>query len=153
MSRSEGGAWRQNDKPLFDVQSLSYKLRGNNVPMPSTLVRHLLRVFIPELIQVSSSAGGVGVAGGGRAAGQEGRSPHDSPAAPAGMPTINTRPHSAPLFLPPPVPSQRRLLPLLPKEFGDYMLMGEWGLVAERGLVAAPRWCGGPWCSDFATTC
>lgn len=28
--------------------------QGNNVPMPSTLVKHLLRVFIPELIQARS---------------------------------------------------------------------------------------------------
>lgn len=48
----EGGAWRQGDKPQFDVQHLQYKLKGNNVPMPSTLVKHLLRVFIPEIIQV-----------------------------------------------------------------------------------------------------
>lgn len=68
--RREGGAWRQGDKPQFDVQHLQYKLKGNNVPMPSTLVKHLLRIFIPEIIQ-------------------------------------------------------RRLLPLLPKEFGDYMLTGE----------------------------
>lgn len=47
-----GGGWRQAEKPLFDVQHLAYKLKGNNVPMPSTLVRHLLRVFIPEIIQV-----------------------------------------------------------------------------------------------------
>jgi hypothetical protein len=38
------------------VQHLAYKLKGNNVPMPSTLVRHLLRVFIPEIIQVGSAA-------------------------------------------------------------------------------------------------
>jgi hypothetical protein len=44
--------WRQAEKPLFDVQHLTYKLRGNNVPMPSALVKHLLRVFIPEIIQV-----------------------------------------------------------------------------------------------------
>ena len=68
--RRKGGAWRQGDKPQFDVQHLQYKLKGNNVPMPSTLVKHLLRIFIPEIIQ-------------------------------------------------------RRLLPLLPKEFGDYMLTGE----------------------------
>lgn len=59
--RSEGGGWRQNDKPLFDVQSLAYKLKGNNVPMPSTLVRHLLRVFIPELIQVRNQIDSSGI--------------------------------------------------------------------------------------------
>lgn len=47
----QGGGWRQSDKPQFDVQHLTYKLKGNNVPMPSTLVKHLLRVFIPEIIQ------------------------------------------------------------------------------------------------------
>lgn len=47
-----GAGWRQADKPQFDVQHLTYKLKGNNVPMPSTLVKHLLRVFIPEIIQV-----------------------------------------------------------------------------------------------------
>ena len=76
----EGGAWRQGDKPQFDVQHLAYKLRGNNVPMPSTLVKHLLRIFIPEIIQ-------------------------------------------------------RRLLPLLPREFGDYMLAGGW----RRGGVGGGR--------------
>ncbi len=47
-----GGAWHQAEKPQFDVQHLTYKLKGNNVPMPSTLVKHLLKVFIPEIIQV-----------------------------------------------------------------------------------------------------
>lgn len=53
------------------MQHLATKLKGNNVPMPSTLVKHLLRVFIPEIIQ-------------------------------------------------------RRILPLFPKEFGEYMLTGGW---------------------------
>ena len=52
----QGGVWRQAEKPLFDVQHLTYKLKGNNVPMPSTLVKHLLRVFIPEIIQVGCGA-------------------------------------------------------------------------------------------------
>lgn len=42
--------WHKAEKALFDVQNLSYKLKGNNVPMPSTLVKHLLRIFIPDLI-------------------------------------------------------------------------------------------------------
>jgi hypothetical protein len=76
----EGGAWRQGDKPQFDVQHLQYKLKGNNVPMPSTLVKHLLRIFIPEIIQ-------------------------------------------------------RRLLPLLPKEFGDYMLTAQRGFEATADVA------------------
>ncbi|KAL4421597.1 hypothetical protein ABPG75_010888 [Micractinium tetrahymenae] len=75
-----GGGWRQADKPQFDVQHLTYKLRGNNVPMPSTLVKHLLRVFIPEIIQ-------------------------------------------------------RRLLPLLPPEFGDYMLTAQRGFEATADVA------------------
>ncbi len=55
-ARRTGGGWRQADKPQFDVQHLTYKLKGNNVPMPSTLVKHLLRVFIPEIIQVCRCA-------------------------------------------------------------------------------------------------
>ncbi|KAL4450201.1 hypothetical protein ABPG77_010870 [Micractinium sp. CCAP 211/92] len=75
-----GGGWRQADKPQFDVQHLTYKLKGNNVPMPSTLVKHLLRVFIPEIIQ-------------------------------------------------------RRLLPLLPPEFGDYMLTAQRGFEATADVA------------------
>ncbi|KAI3429707.1 hypothetical protein D9Q98_005792 [Chlorella vulgaris] len=78
----EGGVWRQAEKPLFDVQHLTYKLRGNNVPMPSALVKHLLRVFIPEIIQ-------------------------------------------------------RRLLPLFPREFGDYMLAAGRGFEATADVAVA----------------
>jgi hypothetical protein len=45
------GGWRPADKPLFDVQHLKHKLQGNNVPMPATLIKHILRVAIPGLIQ------------------------------------------------------------------------------------------------------
>ncbi|PSC68967.1 hypothetical protein C2E20_7463 [Micractinium conductrix] len=75
-----GGGWHEADKPQFDVQHLHTKLKGNNVPMPSTLVKHLLRMFIPELIQ-------------------------------------------------------RRLLPLLPPEFGDYMLTTPRGFEATADVA------------------
>lgn len=38
-------------KPLFDVQHLKYSLVGNNVPMPTSLIRAILRNAIPGLIQ------------------------------------------------------------------------------------------------------
>lgn len=52
-SKTEG--WRPGtypgDKPVFHVENLSYKIFGNNVPMPPTLIKHILRVAIPGLIQ------------------------------------------------------------------------------------------------------
>lgn len=52
-TQSEG--WRPGtqpgDKPMFHVENLSYKISGNNVPMPPTLIKHILRVAIPGLIQ------------------------------------------------------------------------------------------------------
>ncbi|EFN59785.1 hypothetical protein CHLNCDRAFT_56574 [Chlorella variabilis] len=76
----KSNGWRQAEKPLFDVQHLATKLKGNNVPMPSTLVKHLLRVFIPEIIQ-------------------------------------------------------RRILPLFPKEFGEYMLTAQRGFDATADVA------------------
>jgi len=42
---------KQEDKPKFHVEKLKYKIEGNNVPMPPTLIKHILRVAIPGLIQ------------------------------------------------------------------------------------------------------
>eukprot|EP00890_Picochlorum_soloecismus_P005506 jgi/Picsp_1/5957/NSC_03313-R1_hypothetical protein CHLNCDRAFT_56574 [Chlorella variabilis] len=42
---------KQEDKPKFHVEKLRYKIEGNNVPMPPTLIKHILRVAIPGLIQ------------------------------------------------------------------------------------------------------
>jgi hypothetical protein len=39
------------DKPKFHVEKLRYSIEGNNVPMPPTLIKHILRVAIPGLIQ------------------------------------------------------------------------------------------------------
>ena len=97
MRRRQGGAWRQAEKPLFDVQHLATKLKGNNVPMPSTLVRHLLRIFIPEIIQVRVGVWQLLVARRSTSPGAQ---------------------LARPLLL------QRRILPLFPKEFGEYMLSG-----------------------------
>eukprot|EP00887_Chlorella_sp_A99_P003983 scaffold11.g3983.t1 len=47
---TSAAGWHKGDKALFDVQHLAYKLRGNNVPMPSALVKQLLRIFIPDII-------------------------------------------------------------------------------------------------------
>ena len=73
---------RPGDRPVFHVDKLKYAIRGNNVPMPQTLIKHILRMAIPGLIQ-------------------------------------------------------RRLLALLPKEFGEYLLNGKKGLdvVADVGVV------------------
>jgi hypothetical protein len=83
-SKSEG--WRPGqqpgDRPMFHVEDLAYSISGNNVPMPSTLIKHILRVAIPGLIQ-------------------------------------------------------RRLLALLPKEFGEYLISVDKGfeLSADVGVV------------------
>ena len=39
------------DKPKFHVEKLRYSIEGNNVPMPPTLIKHILRIAIPGLIQ------------------------------------------------------------------------------------------------------
>lgn len=70
------------EAPQFDVTHLQHSLKGNNVPMPATLLRHILRLAIPGLIQ-------------------------------------------------------RRLLGVLPKELGSYLLSGErgrWGWGGRRTL-------------------
>jgi hypothetical protein len=50
-----GEGWRPgsrpSDRPRFHVEHLRYAIRGNNVPMPPTLVKHILRAAIPGLIQ------------------------------------------------------------------------------------------------------
>lgn len=71
---------RQQDRPIFHVDNLAYKLRGNNVPMPPTLMKHILRIAIPGLIQ-------------------------------------------------------RRLLGLLPREFGDYLLSTTRGLCVKGDVI------------------
>lgn len=50
---TKSGGWKPHSeqKPLFDVQKLAYKIRGNNVPMPQSLIRQILKVAIPGLIQ------------------------------------------------------------------------------------------------------
>lgn len=50
---TKSGGWKPHSelKPLFDVQRLGYKIRGNNVPMPPSLIRQILRMAIPGLIQ------------------------------------------------------------------------------------------------------
>lgn len=77
-----GPGSRPGDKPMFHVEKLKYTIAGNNVPMPPTLIKHILRVAIPGLIQ-------------------------------------------------------RRLLALLPKEFGEYLLTCNKGfdLTADVGVV------------------
>lgn len=42
---------KPEDKPKFHVEKLRYSIEGNNVPMPPTLIKHILRVAIPGLIQ------------------------------------------------------------------------------------------------------
>jgi len=42
---------KPQDKPKFHVEKLRYSIEGNNVPMPPTLIKHILRVAIPGLIQ------------------------------------------------------------------------------------------------------
>lgn len=73
---------RPSDRPRFHVDKLRYTISGNNVPMPQQLIKHILRVAIPGLIQ-------------------------------------------------------RRLLGLLPKELGEYMLTAKKGLLvdADVGVV------------------
>lgn len=81
---SKTTGWRRGtqpqDRPIFHVDNLAYKLRGNNVPMPPTLIKHILRIAIPGLIQ-------------------------------------------------------RRLLGLLPKEFGDYLLATTKGLCVKGDVI------------------
>ena len=42
---------KAKDRPKFHVEKLKYSIQGNNVPMPPTLIKHILRVAIPGLIQ------------------------------------------------------------------------------------------------------
>ena len=42
---------KPQDRPKFHVEKLKYTIEGNNVPMPPTLIKHILRVAIPGLIQ------------------------------------------------------------------------------------------------------
>lgn len=42
---------KQEDRPQFHVEKLKYSIEGNNVPMPPTLIKHILRIAIPGLIQ------------------------------------------------------------------------------------------------------
>ena len=42
---------KPQDRPKFHVEKLKYSISGNNVPMPPTLIKHILRVAIPGLIQ------------------------------------------------------------------------------------------------------
>lgn len=42
---------KPQDRPKFHVEKLRYTIEGNNVPMPPTLIKHILRVAIPGLIQ------------------------------------------------------------------------------------------------------
>jgi hypothetical protein len=82
----KGVGWRPGDRPgdrpQFHVENLKYSISGNNVPMPATLIKHILRLAIPGLIQ-------------------------------------------------------RRLLGLLPREFGDYLAAAHKGvqLGADVALV------------------
>jgi len=71
---------RPGDRPRFHVEKLRYTISGNNVPMPPTLIKHILRVAIPGLIQ-------------------------------------------------------RRLLALLPKEFGDYMHVAGRGFKVDADVA------------------
>ena len=47
--------WRpgtqKGDRPVFHVDNLKYSISGNNVPMPQNLIKHILRMAIPGLIQ------------------------------------------------------------------------------------------------------
>ena len=45
------GGWQPAEKPVFDVQHLKTRLKGNNVPMPDALIKTILRMAIPGLIQ------------------------------------------------------------------------------------------------------
>jgi hypothetical protein len=133
------------------VQHLTYKLKGNNVPMPSTLVKHLLRVFIPEIIQVGGWAGGwvgplVGLLGGeGLGLPSLVRPRHCALPCWTVLPVALT--NSPLLAAPACLPClQRRLLPLFPKEFGEYMLAGGW--VVWEGV-----WTGGGLRCQVASTC
>jgi hypothetical protein len=45
------GGWQPVEKPVFDVQHLKTRLKGNNVPMPDALIKTILRIAIPGLIQ------------------------------------------------------------------------------------------------------
>ena len=58
------------------MQHLTYKLKGNNVPMPSAVVKQLLRFFIGDIIwrrlQVGHGAAtGHGGGGGGKPGGAQ----------------------------------------------------------------------------------
>lgn len=83
---SKHAGWRAGtqpgDRPVFHVDKLKYTIRGNNVPMPQALIKHILRMAIPGLIQ-------------------------------------------------------RRLLALMPKEFGEYLMNAKKGLdvTADVGVV------------------
>jgi hypothetical protein len=52
---SKQHGWRpgtqRGDRPVFHVDKLKYTIKGNNVPMPQTLIKHILRIAIPGLIQ------------------------------------------------------------------------------------------------------
>ncbi|KAH7615566.1 hypothetical protein Ndes2526B_g09687 [Nannochloris sp. 'desiccata'] len=52
---SKQHGWRpgtqRGDRPVFYVDKLKYTIKGNNVPMPPTLIKHILRIAIPGLIQ------------------------------------------------------------------------------------------------------
>lgn len=52
---SKQHGWRagtqRGDRPVFHVDKLKYSIKGNNVPMPQTLIKHILRIAIPGLIQ------------------------------------------------------------------------------------------------------
>ncbi|GAB4822561.1 hypothetical protein N2152v2_009607 [Parachlorella kessleri] len=45
------GGWQPGEKPVFDVQHLKTRLKGSNVPMPDALIKTILRMAIPGLIQ------------------------------------------------------------------------------------------------------
>lgn len=45
------GGWQPAEKPMFDVTHLHTRLKGNNVPMPDALIKTILRLAIPGLIQ------------------------------------------------------------------------------------------------------
>lgn len=157
------------------MQHLTYKLKGNNVPMPSTLVKHLLRHFIPDIIQVSRGHAACLLAmqlgrGAGRGGGlgacshrwrgkrsvaachalQKGAQlvvhgrlnkppPACLPACPRALCTCTHCELLCPLLgtsLPKPLGGlQRRLLPLFPPEFGDYLLASQRGFEATADVA------------------